>query len=129
MPSNIYNKGHYIQPGSYNYFTVKRTYDQKLELPYNNCFKNVSKSDYNKTIVEYLSEKKREYTQKECLYLFKNSKYIEMQPCDYITLSLDSDIIYESDKLHNNTISECVQTFLKEMTFKEKSSNYCPLEL
>ena len=28
--------------GSFNYFSIKRIYDQKL--PYNDCYKNVSKS-------------------------------------------------------------------------------------
>jgi hypothetical protein len=51
MPATIYHKGHFFQSGSFNYFKVKRTYDQKLELPYNICYKNVSKSEYhNQTI-------------------------------------------------------------------------------
>ncbi len=69
IPVNIYNKGFVIHPGSVNYFIIKRFYDQKLELPYNNCYKNVSKSNCNQTIINYLKEKKREYSQNECLYL------------------------------------------------------------
>ena len=58
MQASIYNKGHFIESGSFNYFRIKPTYDQKLELPYNNCYKNVSKSHYNQTIINYLIEKK-----------------------------------------------------------------------
>ncbi len=45
MPATIYKKGDFIQSGKFNYFKIKRIYDQKLELPYNDCNKNVSKSD------------------------------------------------------------------------------------
>ncbi len=73
MPASIYNKGHFIEPGSFNYFRIKRIYDQKLELPYNNCYKNVSKSEYhNQTIIDYLIEKKREYTQKELCLVYRD---------------------------------------------------------
>ena len=29
VPANIYQKGHFIQSGTYNYLNVKRTHDQK----------------------------------------------------------------------------------------------------
>jgi hypothetical protein len=82
MPTTISNKAFFIQPGSFDYFNLKRIYDQKLELPYNNCYKNVSKSEYNQTIINYLIERKREYTKKECLYLCRNLKYKEINPCN-----------------------------------------------
>ena len=37
--STISKKGHYIQSGSYNFFHVKRIFNQKLELTYNDCIK------------------------------------------------------------------------------------------
>jgi hypothetical protein len=127
MPTTIYNKARLIQPGSYNYFNIKRIYDQKLELPYNSCYKNVSKSEFNQTIIDYLNEKKREYTQKECLYLCRNLKYKEINPCNYILNDLELDILDKADNLKNNTIIECVQKFYKD-NYESCSALYCPLE-
>jgi hypothetical protein len=131
MPTTIYNKARFIQPGSFNYFNIKRIYDQKLELPYNNCYKNVSKSEYhNQTIIDYLNnEKKREYTQKECLYLCRNLKYKEKNPCNsYILDDLEKDIVDKAELLKNNTINECVQNFYKNNYFESCSTLYCPEE-
>jgi len=126
-PLTIYNLGHYIQPGSYSYFNIKRVYDQKLELPYNDCYKNVSKSaNYNQTIIDYMKQKKREYSQKECLLLCKNLKYKEMSNCNYTLKSLDQNIIIS--KSANDTLSKCNQIFFKQFNINELCySNYCPL--
>ena len=94
MPETIFNKGHYIQSGSRNYFNIKRKIDQKLEFPYNNCFKNVSESSkYNQTIIDYLKEKKRQYSQKECLNLCINLKYHEINACNFTIDNLDKDVL------------------------------------
>jgi len=128
MPASIYNKGHFIEPGSFNYFRIKRIYDQKLELPYNNCYKNVSKSEYhNQTIIDYLNEKKRKYSQNECLYLCRNLKYKEMNPCNYILDDLEIDIVGITDYLENNTIFECVKKFYHD-NYESCLALYCPLE-
>jgi hypothetical protein len=127
MQASIYNKGYFIEPGSFNYFRIKRTYDQKLELPYNNCFKNVSKSHYNQTIINYLIEKKREYSQNECLYLCRNLKYKEINPCNFNVDDLEIDIFVEAEFLKNDKIFECVQEFYND-NYETCSALYCPLE-
>jgi hypothetical protein len=129
MPTTIYNKARFIQPGTINFFTIKRIFDEKLELPYNNCYKNVSKSEYhNQTIIDYLNnEKKREYTQKECLYLCRNLKYKEINPCNFNFNDLEIDIVDKADSIKNNTITECVQKFYKD-NYESCSTLYCPLE-
>jgi hypothetical protein len=127
MPTTISNKAFFIQPGSFDYFNLKRIYDQKLELPYNNCYKNVSKSEYNQTIINYLIERKREYTKKECLYLCRNLKYKEINPCNFNFDDLEIDIVDKADFIKNNTISECVQKFYKD-NYESCLTLYCPLE-
>jgi hypothetical protein len=129
IPVNIYNRGFVIHPGSDNYFNIKRVYDQKLELPYNNCYKNVSKSEYhNQTIIDYLIEKKREYSQKECLYLCRNLIYKEINPCNFILNDLEIDIAREAELKKNDAIFECIQKFYKNNYFESCSTLYCPLE-
>jgi hypothetical protein len=128
MPATIYQKGHFIQRESKNYFIIKRIYDQKLELPYNNCYKNVSKSDFNQTIISYFKEKNRAYTQKECLFLCENLKFNEKNPCNFISYNLDLNIFDEADNL---TISRCIEKYFKNLSSNEcveKQTGYCPLE-
>jgi len=128
IPVNIYNKGFFIHPGSFNYFIIKRVYDQKLEFPYNNCYKNVSKSEFNQTIIDYLIEKNRDYTQKECLYLCEKLKYKEVNPCNFSLDDLDEDIYRKAEDL-DKMISDCIGKFFKESKTYELCSNlYCPLE-
>jgi hypothetical protein len=129
-PVNIYNKGFVIHPGSVNYFIIKRVCDQKLELPYNNCYKNVSKSEYhNQTIIDYLNEKKREYSQKECLYLCDKLKYKEINPCNLSLNYLDEDIYNKAYILDDKQIKRCVESFFKESNNYESCLTlYCPLE-
>ena len=91
MPATIYNKGRFISKGLNTYLIMKRIYDQKLESPYNDCFNNVSQYPFNKTIINYLSSKNREYTQKECFYLCRNLKSNEFNYCNFTYLeSLDT---------------------------------------
>jgi len=120
-PETIYNKGYIISSGSYHYFNVKRIYDQKLESPYNDCFKNVSKSIYyNQTIVEYFKEKNIEYTQNECLHSCINFMFKETNPCNK---RIEKDIFFLVD---NNT---CIQLFIQNLSNSEIClKKYCPLE-
>jgi hypothetical protein len=126
MPATIYKKGDFIQSGKFNYFKIKRIYDQKLELPYNDCYKNVSKSDYNQTIINHMiANKRRIYNQKECLDLCDNLKYKEMNSCNFIPNNLDQNFIYETNKLKNDTLKKCIMTFFKQLNY---TNEYCPYE-
>ena len=125
-PATIYKKGDFIQSGRFNYFKIKRIYDQKLELPYNDCYKNVSKSDYNQTIINHMIENiRRTYNQKECLDLCDNLKYKEMNPCSFIPNNLDQNFIYETKKLKNDTLKKFIMTFFKQLNY---TNEYFPYE-
>jgi hypothetical protein len=135
MPSNLYSKGYYIRPGSFNFYDINRVYDQKLELPYNNCYKNVSKSDYNQTIINYMMLKKIQYSHNECLYLCKNLKFNEVNVCNFSLNSLDQDIYSEMYKLNNDSIvRKCISAYFKESNDNNNNnnniycSNYCSYE-
>jgi len=65
-PINIFRKGSIITSGTNNFFLVKRTLDQKLESPFNECFKDINKFQLNKTIIDYLNITNRKYSQVEC---------------------------------------------------------------
>jgi hypothetical protein len=128
-PKTIYNKGHYISSGNYNYFIIKRIKDEKLEQPYNDCFKNVSKSEFNQTIISYLANKNYAYNQKDCITICENLKYNETNTCACYLESLDDDILMQCYyKTDNQTLRECVDTFMGSFNFSLCHLEYCPLE-
>jgi len=130
MPETIYNKGYFISSGCKNYFSIKRIKDEKLEQPYNDCYKDVSQSNFNQTIINYLKSKNYAYNQKDCISLCKNLKYNETSKCGCYLDSLDDEIFIKCYKI-NSTIAKCIDKFLTSFNTKiinECQSNYCPLE-
>ncbi len=104
MPATIYNKGKYFSKGLNTHIIIKRIYDQKLESPYNDCLKDVSQYSFNKTIIDYLKNKNREYTQKECFYF-----WLCMFICaDMVILCMDTNMY---KKLHSRPLICLMKTF------------------
>ena len=130
--STIYDKGHYISVGSRNYFIVKRFYDIKLEYPYNECLKEVSNFNRNKTIIDFLKKKNSDYSLKECIRLCVNLKYIEKNPCHCSLNSIDDDISRKCDGvfIRNDELQKCFRSFVATINDNEDNclEEYCPLE-
>jgi hypothetical protein len=59
MPASIYNNRRFISEGFNTYFVIRQSYDQKLESPFNDCFKDVSHFQIDRTIINYLKSRKR----------------------------------------------------------------------
>jgi hypothetical protein len=133
MPETIYNKGYFIssgRSGRKNYFIIKRIKDEKLEQPYNDCYKDVSQSNFNQTIINYLKFKNYDYNQKDCVNLCRNLKYNETNTCGCYLDSLDDEIYMKYISI-NSSITKCIEKFLTSFNTKiiyECQSNYCPLE-
>jgi hypothetical protein len=122
-PKNIYRKGSLISSGANNYFLVKRTLDQKLESPFNECLKDINQFAFNKTIIDYLNKTNRKYSQVECFNLCFNTNYNQTNPCNCYLTSLDEEPYY---KCGNN--NSCYEKFNKNFNQIEKCSQFCPLE-
>jgi hypothetical protein len=116
IPATIRNKEIFISIGSQNTFVVKRLFDQKLEYPYNNCFKNVYLNPPNNTIlIDYIKKNGRDYTQRECFELCINLKANESDTgCKGTLKSLSSPPCEIFTNQFDSKISEC--------------SEYCPME-
>jgi hypothetical protein len=128
MPSTIYNKGIYISAGFENYFIISRIFDEKLEYPYNDCIKNISEFSLNKTIIDFIKNKKWEYSQKECISLCRTLSYIETSNCNCSLKSMDEKFTAKCyNNINDTNIKACVDSFLSKFEV-EKCSNYCPLE-
>jgi hypothetical protein len=127
--SNIFNKGYFISTGNYNYFIIKRIFDQKLEQPYNSCLKDRSKFEFNQTIIEYLKKINHDYTQKECIIICRNLKYNETNTCGCYLDSLEDDFYIKCySNTDNLTLRECVDTFMSSFDVELCYLEYCPLE-
>jgi hypothetical protein len=122
-PKNIYRKGTIISSGTNNFFQVKRTLDQKLELPYNECLKDINQFPFNKTIIDYLNKTNRKYSQFECLNLCFNLHYNQTNPCNCYLTSLDEMPYFVCG--NNNT---CWEKFNQNFQQTEQCSHLCPLE-
>jgi len=117
MPATIRNKEFYIGKGSQNTYVVKRIFDQKLEYPYNNCYKDVYLNPPNNTfLIDYIKNNGRDYTQKDCFDLCINLKANE------------SDIPGCKGKMKSLSEQPCMD-FVNEFESKiAECSEYCPLE-
>jgi DNA-binding XRE family transcriptional regulator len=122
-PINIFRKGSIIPSGTNNYFLIKRTLDQKLESPFNECLKDINQFAFNKTIIDYLNKKNRKYSQFECLNICFNTNYNQTNPCDCYLTSLDEEPYF---KCENN--NSCYEKFNKIFKQTEMCSQLCPLE-
>jgi len=127
-PTTIFNKETFISTGMENYFIIKRTFDTKLDLPYNNCLKNLTKSIFNKTIFNYLTlNRNSTYTQEECKNLCRNFKFNESSNCSCKITSLDFEVYHTCYFNKSNRDKNCVDDFMFNFDL-ESCINYCPLE-
>ena len=135
-PGTINNKGYYISASVRNSFIVKKKIDIKLEYPYNDCYKNVSNSLFNKTLIDYIQSKKRVYTQDECNDLCINLLFNETNNCDldppYWNISSNDlevtiETIFNTHKWPESK-KPCIDKFMDEFNKKDICTKYCPLE-
>ena len=135
-PATIgYNKGYLITSGTFNYFIVKRVFDQKLEYPYNNCFKNISlliDSSLNRTVMDYFTKQNWTYTQKECINMCRTLKFNELNNCSCNLNSIEDDVYkkcYQSISI-STEMKTCAKNYLNFLDSKLLfyCNKYCPLE-
>ena len=108
--------------------------ESKLDEPYNNCLKDVSKFKKNKTLIDLFSTKNRTYSQEDCFDLCFDLFYIKENPCQCIEAELGSVIAKcwiekESTKSGPN-FTGCTWKYRTKFQ-KERIPmcfDYCPLE-
>ncbi len=128
MLNTIINKAHYVSSGCENYFTVKRIFENRLEYPYNECYKNVSNSSANKTIINFLNDNKCEYTQRECIRYCRNLLLNETNNCSCHIQSLNEFYYFKClMKMNDTKIKDCVENLISNFEVNN-CSKYCPLE-
>jgi hypothetical protein len=128
-PSTIINKGYWISSNTDLSIVLKKIFDQKLEQPFNDCYKNISEFNLNKTLIEFFQSKNLEYSQKECERMGRTLKYIETSQCN-CSIELDQDLFTECylKQKENSKKQKCFETKMKNLNQINIISEYCPLE-
>lgn len=132
QPSSLSNKGYFLSSGSYNHFSIDRIYNELLEEPYNDCYKDLSMFPLNKTLIDYIRNKNSSYSQNECLQLCQNQKYLEESNCNCSLNSIE-EILYSKcvKKSNNPSVKNCTSKFIEnfqQLNVYKVCSQYCPLE-
>ena len=132
IPYSIYPNVHYISAGYINYFKLRRTLDIKLELPYNECYKNVSQFPQNQTIINYIkNQQNRAYRQADCINLCLSLLFIEENKIKECTVDHLDEVWFEYKvSLNQTNCTKQIATFPGFETGNEfeRCAKYCPLK-
>ena len=130
-PFDMENNGFWIKTGSWMFYEVSRVFTEHLGEPYSQCLKNVSTFSLNNTLINYILDSNRTYSQSDCFYLCSHLHAIEESNCS-CNSSLSqflSECIPRTDT--DTEIKKCVSKYLRIFRQKlknEKCQKYCPLE-
>jgi len=116
-PSTINNRGYYITPKTDFSIAVKKIFDQKLETPFNDCYKDIADFPLDKTLINFFLKKKLEYSQKECERLRENLSFIETSQCN-CSIDFDRDLYFECYKKQeeNSEKRKCFKSYMNILT-------------
>jgi hypothetical protein len=128
-PSTIINRGYWISSNTDFSIAIKKIFDQKLEQPFNDCYKNISDFHLNKTLINFFLNKNLEYSQKECERMGRNLKFIETSQCN-CSIDFDQDLFIEcySKQKENSETQKCFESKMKNLNQINIISEYCPLK-
>jgi hypothetical protein len=126
------SRGFWVLPGSYYYFELDRVFYKNLDAPYSDCLKDINLFKKNKTILDSILKKNRDYTQTNCYYLCSFLFALEQSNCGCNSTLFDfgKDCI-RNFNMNETKMTSCIAKYLREFRKKdqfEKCSEYCPLE-
>jgi len=120
-----------LSAGLLNNIEVERTFESKLEEPFNNCLKDVSKFKNNKTLINYFLNQNLSYSQEECLDLCFDLFYIQENPCQCKKAELGNvfeNCFFTEEKQNYSGCTWKYRSNFIKANLVEKYSEYCPLE-
>ena len=124
------NGAFWVKPGSWNYYEIERTVYERLGEPYSECLKDVRQFKKDKTIINYILNSNRIYSQEDCHYLCSNLDALEKSGCGCKSNlnNFGKDCIRQFFEPAGNDTKQCVAEYLKEFrNYKyKKCINYCP---
>ena len=114
-----------------SYIMIDKLSESKLQFPYNDCYKDVSEFDLNKTLIDYIKSLNQRYTQVNCLKLCFELDYIEKNPCNCSNTTLGtvwSDCFVGLEKHDENLCTMKYKRNFTKNSVVENCAKYCPLE-
>jgi len=131
MYNNYESNTNLIKTSEYNYLSIQRTVEKKLDSPYNPCFKDADQFPLKKELIDYFHSLNQTYRYTNCLQLCFELSYLKENPCNCTNASLGNvwhDCWRDKEK---ETQGSCTWNFkakfLKESVV-EKCHDYCPLK-
>jgi hypothetical protein len=130
-PYDVESKGYWMQTGSWNFYEVERIFTEQLGEPYNDCLKDVNLFKQNKTIIKYIRESNRTYSQNDCYYLCSHLYALEESKCKCNSNLKDFEYDCARHFYVKDSVQVCIAQYLSEFRKKhqyEMCAKYCPLE-
>jgi len=132
-PYEMDNGGYYLRAGSWNYFEIEREFYSILDEPYNDCLKDVSSFTRNKTLIDFILNRDRIYSQDYCYYLCSSLYALEESNCSCASnlTNFDKDCLRNAIDIFERQSKKCVSEYLRIFYEKyqyDKCFKYCPLE-
>ncbi len=130
-PYDMDDGGYWIKPGSWNYYQVERVFNKILGQPYSECVEDINNFKLNKTIIQFIKDLNRSYSQKECFHVCSQLFALESN-CNCISNlnRFDTDCI-KQPKEEETSVKICIAEYLKNFRKNlqhENCTTYCPLE-
>jgi len=128
---NTYDNVNFVEENAFTFLSIHKTIEKRLENPYNDCYKDLSKFPLNKTIINYIQSKNNTYRRTDCLALCLEVLYLNENPCNCTSTSLGNVWTDCWIKKERQNYLGCSWHY-KEKFFKESilknCHEYCPQE-
>ncbi len=125
-PFSMYNKGIEMTSGTNSFIAIHKVFNYNLDLPYSNCLKDPNEFSLNKTLIKYINDSNRTYTQDACFDLCFNLDYIESNVCN-CTAPLDK--VFEKcyvNEAYYSKLWNCTRDYRTKFS-RSKFNLFCPL--
>ena len=113
----------WVTLGLQNDITIEKTIESKLGEPYNQCLKDFTRFEKNKTIINSYLEKNLSYTQTKCFEQCTDLYFLKENSCGCQKPYIECN----SNPLSRECSSNYLNNFRKN-NLDKKCSDYCPLE-
>jgi len=119
----------YVSSGFDTNLVVERIVYNRLDQPYNDCYKNVSNFRFNKTLIDYIASKSNQtYSQDLCHVLCFDLVYINNSTCECKNKQLGNVWSNCYNKSNTNDCTFKFKASFYEANIADKCDQYCPLE-
>jgi len=124
-------KSKFVSNSAATHLTVQKMVENKLGLPYNQCYKDLNDFHLNKTLIKYMESTNINYDQLDCLDLCYELSFLSRNPCNCTNTSLGKVWTDCSQSSHFDEEEDESCIFKDRKKFFKKSilnecKKYCP---